>query len=151
METATQVLTRPAEDIRADVESIIENYPPLRESHPHVEIEIDAENGIVTLRGNVRTPIMRRVLVDSTAQIPGVREVRDELFDDQSLRFAVAQLMPPGVYVRVNHGRVVLSGNLGDDERRQQLLEKAASVPGVRGVVDGFYVPEGGEIRMSAS
>ncbi len=131
--------SRPALDILEDIEAIIRNYPPLRESRPHLAVEV-SDAGAVTFRGNLRTGIMRRVLIDSTEQIPGVTQViADELYDDDSLQIAIAQKMPPRVFVTAVNGVVVLSGGLRDPALAEEAAKTAQAVPGVRAVHTDFY------------
>lgn len=131
--------SRPALDILEDIEAIIRNYPPLRESRPHLKVAV-SDDGVVTFRGNLRTGIMHRVLIDSTRQVPGVAQViDDELYDDDSLQIAIAKKLPPGVYVAAINGVVVLSGPLRDPALAAQAVEAARAFPGVRAVQTDFY------------
>ncbi|MCZ7546560.1 MAG: BON domain-containing protein [Anaerolineae bacterium] len=130
---------RPALDILEDIEAIIRTYPPLRESRPHLTIDV-SDSGVVTFRGNVRSGVMRRVLIDSTMQVPGVTGVvDDELHDDDALEIAIAQQMPPRVYVTSVNGVVVLSGGLRDPAAAEEAVRAAQAIPGVRAVTTDFY------------
>lgn len=131
--------SRPALDILEDIEAIIRTYPPLRESRPHLKIEV-SDDGVVTFRGNVRTGVIHRVLTDSTALIPGVTAVNhDALYDDDRLEVLIAQHTPPGVYVTVINGVAVLSGGIRDAALADAAVRAAQEVAGVRAVHTDFY------------
>ncbi len=130
---------RAALDIKEYIEAIIHNYPPLRESRPYLNIAVN-DAGVVTFGGNLRTAIIRRVLVDSTRQVPGVTVVNDDLlYDDDALLVAAGRLLPPGVYLTAVNGALVLSGRALEPEQAAGLQEKIAAIPGVRVVKTDFY------------
>ncbi|MBN1285941.1 MAG: BON domain-containing protein [Anaerolineae bacterium] len=127
-------------DIEEDIRTIINSYPPLRESDPYIHIAIDAK-GQVTFTGNLRTKVIRRVLIDSTRLVPGVTAINDAaLYDDDALLIEIGAIIPPGVYLTAVNGHVVLSGRGPKDPAEvQKLVAAVAGVPGVRGTTTRFY------------
>src|SRR5436190_12975379 len=94
-------------DIREDVESLVRSFAPLKASRGYFSAE--SINGKVILKGNVRNPQARRVLLDNVPHIPGVVSCdASQLYDDEMIRFAVGQLLPPGVTANVHYGAVSL-------------------------------------------
>lgn len=131
---------RPAIDIQEDIQIIINNYPPLRESDPYLFIAVRGE-GHITFTGNVRTRIIRRVLIDSTRLVPGVKEINDDtLYDDDTLLVQLGAVVPPGIYLTAVNGQVVLSGRAPDEP--ELLVELVKAVPGVREVKTEFYTTQ---------
>lgn len=115
-------------DIESDIHQLFNGYPPLRDDRFYVSVTV--ADGRVTLGGHVKSPMTRRYLLDHVKQIAGVESVEDAgLFDDDTIRFDVGRVMPPGVQVNVERGVVVLSGHGGDDV--VALLNAAARHPGV--------------------
>ncbi len=132
-------MTRPPLDIREDIAAIIRGYPPLRESHPFITIVVNP-NGHVSLEGNVRTRIIRRVLIDSTRLVPGVTGINAEaLYNDDDLLMEVGRQIPPGVYLTAVNGDVVLSGRAPGPGVQEALMETIKAMPGVREVAARFY------------
>jgi hypothetical protein len=136
MAEAVQAQTRthrPAEDIAEDLASLIRSYPPLFHSRHWFTYEI--AEGVVTLRGHIKSPIGYRVLMDNVPDIPGVEAVEaDELYSDEDLRLEVARTIPPGVLARIDFGTVVLSGTLPPRRKPEALINKIATIKGVRKV-----------------
>jgi osmotically-inducible protein OsmY len=124
---------RPAEDIAADIAALIRSYHPLRQSrHWFTYTVVD---GVVTLHGNVKPAVAQRVLLDNLPHIPGVEAVNaDDLHSDEQIRIAVGQIVPPGVLVHVDFGRVALDGALPPRRKAEPLIKKIEKVPGVREV-----------------
>jgi hypothetical protein len=137
-------------DILEDIDVNIRAYPPLRESRPHLYINV-ADDGAVTFTGNVRSGIIKRVLVDSTAQIPGVTGVdATALYDDDALLVAVGRVMPPGVYLTAVNGTVALSGSLRDPDAIAAAVAAAKAVPGVR-VAKPAFIGVGAAVAQPAA
>src|SRR5258708_39403248 len=74
--------------------------------------------------------------------IPHVRVVVScdgaELYDDEMIRFAVGQLLPPGVNASVHYGAVALTGDLPSGTSAQTILKAISDVKGVRRVAADF-------------
>jgi hypothetical protein len=128
---------KPTLDIREDIETIIRTYPPLRESRPHLKIDVDPA-GKVTLLGNVRTHVIERVLVDSTRLVEGVTTVDDSaLYNDDEILVEAGKLLPPGVYLTAVNGALVLTGR--EPTEVDALVDAVKAVSGVRAVTAKFY------------
>jgi osmotically-inducible protein OsmY len=129
--------SRPDVDIEEDVAQIIRSYPPLQMSRPYFTYK--SLGGVIQLRGNVRTPQARRVLVENAARIAGVSQVDDtDLFDDEALRMAVGDVIglsgQSGVYATVHGGVVALTGNKLAHDAAASLINAVQAIPGVRRV-----------------
>jgi len=129
---------RPDEDIEEEIGTLIRTYPPLKASRPYFTFQ--ARNGHVKLTGNVLSPQARQVLCDNVPRIQGVKGCDcSELYDDEMVRFAVGQILPPGVVVSVRYGTVALTGQLPDGAKPEVIQAAAAKVPGVRRVGAEFW------------
>lgn len=139
LEAPAQTITqRPDIDIAEDIASLIRSYDPLFQSRHWFTYQV--RDGVVTLRGNVKSAIAERVLLDNVPDIPGVREVHaEELYNDEELRLRIGREVPPGVLVTVDFGRVVLSGTLPPRRKPEPLIKKVEKLPGVRKVVNSFW------------
>lgn len=129
---------RPASDIEADIRRFIREFDPLKQGVHHIAYEVD-NDGVVTLRGNVRAAVARRVLVDNVPDFAGVTQMNaDELYDDDTLRFAVGKLLPAGIYSRVNYGHVTLAGVPAEGLDTEALVAKVEAIDGVVRVITQF-------------
>jgi osmotically-inducible protein OsmY len=123
------ISTRSDIDIRKDVIGLIATYPPLAYDRHYIDVQV--ENGLVTLTGNLRTPINRTYLNAEAVKVEGVTGVNtDALFDDETIRLHTGRVLPPGVMVNVTNGVVVLSGEL-DGVDVDAMGATVAAVPGV--------------------
>ncbi len=119
--------------ILQDITALIRDYAPLmRSSHA---FKVCVSNGIVKLRGNLSSHLVRRVLIDSTARIPGVKRIEhDELYEDNEIANMLAAALPTNlqgrIFIRSDHGKVTLSGFLPAAELEKN-AETARSMPGV--------------------
>ncbi len=128
---------RPDEDIAEDIAALIRSYPPLKQARHW--FTFDVKDGVVTLRGNVKSSIACRVLLDNVPDIPGVeRVIADELYVDSDLSRRIAREadLPTGVLVSVDFGRVILSGVLPARRKAEPLIKKVAKFKGVREVIN---------------
>lgn len=124
---------RPDEDIEEDLRTFIHNYPPLQMSRPYFNFR--SEGGVLHILGTVRTPQMRRVLIENAARIAGVSRVdATDLYDDDQVRVAIGQLLPPTVYASVHGGVVALTGSLPPGQPADALVAAVSKLPGVRRV-----------------
>src|SRR5215470_1714873 len=104
---------RPDVDIEEEVDLLIRSFAPLKASRGYFTVK--SVKGKVKIAGNVRSPQARRVLLDNVPHIRGVVSCDGtELYDDEMIRFAVGQLLPPGVVSSVHYGAVALTGDLPD-------------------------------------
>jgi hyperosmotically inducible protein len=120
---------------------------------PGTDINVDTQNGMVTLRGKVPTAEQKRAAEEVTRSVDGVTSVRNDLqvvpaserkmvnTADKDLKSAVqnrikqdARLKGADIDVRVDAGVVTLTGDVGDVGTRARASEVARSVPGVRAV-----------------
>jgi osmotically-inducible protein OsmY len=108
-----------------------------------------AQDGVVTLQGNVLSEIMRRAVQYKAATTPGVTKVIDELYDDPSIELAVAAALSDGtlagraIITTCYRGEVTLTGKVEGENERAAAIEIAAQVKGVRAVVDHLQVSGG--------
>ncbi len=123
------------------------------------DIDVDADGGAVTLRGQVPTQEVREMAGTIAAETQGVTSVRNELAVSEAARpdpeleamatrvadleikagVQEALLLEPAglagaVSVEVADGTVILSGNVPDAEHRYRAELAARRVPGVRTV-----------------
>jgi hypothetical protein len=121
-------------DILADIQRWLFTYPPL--SHDRRHIHISVSGGIATVSGNIKTPITRDYLRKHIGEVQGVHEIVDgELYDDDTIRLALGNLLEPGALANPEWGMVVLSGKLPDGEALQALVNRVGQIAGVHKVV----------------
>lgn len=121
-------------DITADIDAIIQRYPPLVHDRGH--LSVTAQNGAVSVRGHVRSLNTRDYLVEALRTVDGVSSVNaDYLHVDETIRLSIGQVVPVGVIANVEYGTVVLSGQLSADMTIDDLAGRVGSVAGVRRVV----------------
>lgn len=134
-----QVERRPDVDIEEDIDELIASFAPLKASRPYFDYRI--EEGIVKLEGNVRSPQARLVLLNNIPRIPGVLGMEpSQLYDDDSIRFAVGQVMPPGLFASVQFGVVALTGKLPPGVSSDAIISAILAIPGVRRVGAEYQV-----------
>lgn len=124
---------RPDVDIEDDIHRLIGTFAPLKASRSYFYFK--SENGKITLHGNVRSPQAKRVLLDNVPRVAGVvSHEASDLFDDEEVKFRVAQLMPPGVFANVHYGAVTLTGTLPEGAKAEAIAKEIGNIPGVRRV-----------------
>lgn len=120
---------------------------------PGMDINVDTQNGMVTLRGKVATADQKRAAEEVAKTVDGATSVRNDLqvvsaaerkavnAEDKDLKSAVqrrikqdARLKGAGIDVRVDAGVVTLTGDVKDLGARARASEVARAVPGVRSV-----------------
>jgi osmotically-inducible protein OsmY len=128
---------RPDVDIEEEVDLLCRSFAPLKASRGYFTVK--SVKGRVKIAGNVRSPQARRVLLDNVPHIRGVVSCDgSELYDDEMIRFAVGQLLPPGVVSSVHYGAVALTGNLPDGASADEIINAVKNVKGVRRVAADF-------------
>lgn len=128
---------RPDVDIEEDINALVRSFAPLKASRPYFTFQ--SVDGHIKLTGNVRSPQARRVLLDNVPRIKGVIDCHaSDLYDDETVRFAVGQLLPPGVFSNVHYGAVALTGRLPDGASAVTVSAAIEKVPGVRRVATDF-------------
>lgn len=131
--------SRPDIDIEEEIGQLIRSYAPLKSSRGYFHYQ--CLDGHVRLTGNVRSPQARRVLVDNVPRLRGVVSVdSSQLYDDEMIRFAVGQLIPPRVFASVQYGAVSLTGRPPEGASPDAITEAVGKVPGVRRVGAEFGV-----------
>jgi osmotically-inducible protein OsmY len=124
---------RPDVDIEEEIGQLVRSFAPLKASYGYFAYK--SSGGVVKVTGNVRTPQARRVLLDNIPRITGVVSCdNSELYDDDQIRFAVGQLLPPGIFASVHYGAVALTGRLPDGASADTIAEAIRRVSGVRRV-----------------
>lgn len=124
---------RPDIDIEAEIDHLMTRYPPMVNDRRHVTYTV--KDGVVTLRGHLKSGVTRHYLADVLPQVKGVRSVHmDELYQDADLRRDAGALVPYGVFVNVEYGVVILTGRITDDTDAKDLIAQIEAVPGVRQV-----------------
>jgi hypothetical protein len=110
-----------------------------------MDVSVFVGDGVVSLAGNVRAPIVRWRVTGRVRRISGVVSLIDELIEDQQLEIAVAaalgrQLPGTGLQVRVSAwvGHVELQGLAPDERTLEEAVRVASGVPGVRSVTSNL-------------
>lgn len=147
---ATQALSD--DELRERVyRALNHEFPPFRELTLPIEVQVDG--GAVILSGWVRTPTMKHMASTLAGEVPGVTAVENRLFVDDELERAVALALErepmleddfPGIHVDVLAGIVTLWGEVTSNIERKKAEEIAASIPGVRKVINDLRVRDGG-------
>ena len=128
---------RPDVDIEEEIELLTRSFAPLKASRGYFTAK--SVGGKVMVKGNVRTPQARRVLLDNIPHIRGVADLDGSaLYDDEMIRFSVGQLLPPGVVASVHYGAVALTGHLPEGASAATIVEAIKAVPGVQRVATDF-------------
>lgn len=134
MADAQASTTRLDMDILADIQLWIYTYPPL--SHDRRHIHVSVEDGVAHVSGNIKTPITRDYLHKHIREVPGVRQIEDaNLYDDDSIRLGLGNIVPPGALANPEWGMVVLSGKLPSGETLEALVGQIGQIAGVHKVV----------------
>lgn len=115
-------------------------YEPLRDSGAQITVAV--QDGVVHLRGLLRSATQPFEAARAAASIPGVREVRAEgLRTDEQTAIDVGaalardpDLARAVLRVQVALGVVTLRGSLNDVRLVERALTRCRAVPGVRGV-----------------
>jgi osmotically-inducible protein OsmY/uncharacterized protein YrrD len=128
---------RPDAELLADVAAHLKEDRTTRALVLH-ETDVDVADGIVTLRGRVRSRTAARRLAERAAQVPGVQAVQDRMVADDELELAVAAAIGRGelsrdarLHLRVADGRVQVGGAFPSQAAYQEAVRLAAGVPGV--------------------
>ncbi len=120
------------------------------------EIAVDADGGIVTLKGTVESFSQRRAAAQDAKNVEGVYDVDNQLQvslsganrrqDDEirgaALQFLIWDVEVPSevVDVKVDDGWVTLTGNVGYQFETDAAYEDVASLYGVLGVTNEIVV-----------
>jgi osmotically-inducible protein OsmY len=112
------------------------------------EIEIQVENGIVSLWGHVASVITQGRVEKAIKNIRGILGISNHLVQDDVLIGEVASALSPieqlfqvKFSTGVQNGVVVLSGRVGSGKVRDLAEKTAANNPNVRGVINCVHAP----------
>ena len=131
---------RPDNDLIQAVRQRIAAHPYLGEDDRR-GLRVEAVDGVVYLRGNVRTVAARNRAQECTTRVQGLQGVRNELVDDISLEIAVGQALAAAglsrqarVFARSIKGELILTGYAPSQEVIAEIQRVASAVVGVRSV-----------------
>jgi len=131
---------RPDEDLVYAVRAAMATHPYLSEDDRR-GLVVEASDGVLYLRGNVRTAAARNWALECARQVNGVQEVHNEVVGDPSLETAVAKALADAglfrrarVFVRAVRGGVILTGYVPSLDVQADVERVAAGVAGVRGL-----------------
>jgi osmotically-inducible protein OsmY len=121
------------------------DYEPLRATRPILEVTV--HEGLVHMRGRVRTSAIKEIAELLVHQLPPVRAVRNELTADPEVVRAVAdafaadpELGPACPIVDARDGVVILIGDVPSTELARRAVEVASAVPLVASVTSHLRV-----------
>src|SRR5262245_14245363 len=121
------------------------DYEPLRATRPILEVTV--REGLVHMRGRVRTSAIKEIAELLVHRLPPVRAVRNELVADPEVVRAVAdafaadpELGPACPIVDARDGVVILVGEMPSEELARRAVDVATSVPLVSSVTSHLRV-----------
>lgn len=121
------------------------DYEPLRATRPILEVTV--HEGLVHLRGRVRTSAIKEIAELLVLRLPQIRAVRNDLIADPEVVRAVAdaiaadsELGPACPIVDARDGVVILLGDLPSDELARRAVDVATAVPLVSSVTSHLRV-----------
>ena len=158
---STQASTRDRrrdEELSLAVREALLHYDPIRSSDSPIHVTCD--DGLVILSGVTRSRPMKRMAEVLARQVPGVREVRNELVTDTDIEAAAALALGMDEHLRKAGGRIRVKSILGvlylegdvaaatleeAEELRTRAEEIAEQVKGVIRVVNFLRAHEVGD------
>lgn len=135
-------------------QSLLDAYVRDRRVAPFVP-KVDVHDGVVVLTGVAPNPIATRAAGDDARNLPGVRDVRDDIKTaptvlsegDARVRTEIEnaiardqRLASMDIQVDVLHGRVFLRGTVPTETDRLHAIALASSAAGARDVQDGLVL-----------
>ena len=135
------VMTDTDLDLEARLRDVIEGLDGLQGTQ--ARLEIDVQDGHVTLRGNVQSPMTCVEAEWAASAVPGVKGMSNLIVDDAALSRRVATALaydartaaiPPGYEVTPVFGHIVIIGKF-TDEQAAAVTAVAQAVPDVRSVM----------------
>lgn len=132
---------RPDEEIAEDVRQVLYEAPVFHDGADFYAMQVRVQDGVVTLRGNVRNSA-RRIDAELLARrIRGVLEVRNELISDDELEIEVERalrrddrIVIQDAHIQAVLGLVALRGRVATAQQRDLAAQIARHVPGVQAV-----------------
>jgi len=115
-------------------------------------VRVQANKGMVTLNGVVATYTIKAQVLQTVRNLPGVHQVRDELWTDSDLEIQIAhalsvdprtQQVAFDIIVNAINGEISLIGQVPTVEIAQTAQAIAAAVPGVRSVSNRLQIEPG--------
>ena len=132
---------------------------PVTRIEGHLRIDVEVDNGVVTLSGYVTQPIKSEDLARRASHVDGVQEFANKLevlpasLGDDRLRAIIAntiyrdptfsnyaaQAIPP-IHIIVRNSSVLLTGVVNSEVERRQAENIVRHVPGIIGVQNALRV-----------
>jgi hypothetical protein len=135
--THSTVIPHTDEDILEDIHNLVRSYKPLITSRGYFHYRV--QTGVVTVWGNIKSRSAHQLFTKNLPDVDGVIAVDDsKLYDDETLRLQIGNLLPMGIRVRIHNGLVTLTGRLPDGMSTDDLKGKLVTVPGVVAVNTDF-------------
>ncbi len=143
-------------EYRTDVEILADIYQALRDDQRFEGVDfyalhVDVDEGIVRLRGHVRTLELKQAAEEIAWRVRGVLGVDNSLVADEEIVQAVTAAITHDSRLNVRDLRVVsllgavdLEGKVASEQEREIAAEVARRVPGVQGVANYLEVEQPG-------
>ncbi len=139
----------------ADIRCDVMNELKWNSSTTAEDISVEADDGVVTLRGNVSSYAKKGAAEKATQRVKGVRAIADELAvmlmgpnerrDEDIAKAALMSLewndeIPQGIEVTVDQGWVTLAGEADWDYERNAAMGAVSGITGVKGVTNDIKI-----------
>lgn len=147
MADATIARSSQDEALKIAAEQALMNYPGVRVWTD--ALVLNATNGVIEIKGHVRTQAEKEVTEDVVLKTSGVKDVVTDLFVDTDLEIAVGRALGddprtrgsfPGILVGSAFGDLYLKGTVTSAETKKAAGEIANQVPGVKEVYNELEV-----------
>lgn len=140
---------RADEDIRAEAVAAIRAERTLL-ARDAGAVQVSVRDGVVRIRGNVRTWLMHRGVIEAVKRVPGILAARDELVEDRGLEIAAASALASdprtralNLSVSAHLGEVQVAGRVPGQELAALAIAVVSAVPGVRSARSALVWPVG--------
>jgi osmotically-inducible protein OsmY len=127
------------------IRKVLLNYEPLRATRPVIDVTL--EQGLVHIRGRVRTSAIKEIAELLVHQIADVRAVRNDLVADPEVVRAVADVLaadpeigPVCPIIEARDGVVILVGPVPSEALARRAVELASNVTLVASVSNHLQV-----------
>lgn len=138
---------RPDDMIAEAVEALFHGAKACHDHSDYLALQASVEDGIVTLRGNVRSSARRLEAEQLVNQVRGVVAVHNVLFADDEIEWKTAWVLQRHPRLRVRDlrvetclGLVRLHGQIGSLSQRALAATIARQIPGVHAVNNGLTI-----------
>ncbi|NGZ02754.1 MAG: hypothetical protein CV090_06860 [Nitrospira sp. WS238] len=145
-------------DWDSSITAAIDRSFAIDESVPHNQLDIDTQQGIVTLSGTVDNLLAKERAVEQAQSIKGVRSVVDHMHvrpapvPDEKLRSAVSDALSSDpvtdelkITVATSNGQVTLTGTVQSWAEKHVVTDVVKSVKGVQSIHNNLLVNEKAE------